>query len=662
MIRSLAAEGQRRFPRKARGGGVLALVLGVGACNGILGNPEPMQDGEGTGGETSSGGTQGDGGQSNTSGGNGGMGGDVPQECQDCTATQGCVNGTCVEQSCEPEEHFCSGNVVYECDADGLGSTEVESCSAGQYCDAASASCKDGVCAPSQPSCERNISRLCNEEGTGFTGDGAIDCTTEDKTCVSGACQGACAPDQTKCAENGLQTCNASGQYGPADPCGDATCLGEDGSASCEGECAPDQTKCDGNGLQTCDSDGEYGAADLCENTTCVGEDGSASCAGECAPDQTKCEENGLQTCDANGEYGAADACENSTCLGDDGSASCEGECAPQQTRCSGNGVQSCDSGGEYEPVVPCASTGPHCASGTCGQPPSCQGLTASCGFSSNESCCVSVKATGGTYDRISNPSYPATIADFRLDKFEVTVGRWRNFVAAWNGGWRPAAGAGKHGHLNDGDGLVSSYIDGGFEAGWDTSWVSNVDTSDGARQVGGTWATWTSNAGANENRPINYVNWYESYAFCTWDGGFLPSEAEWNYAAAGGSADRDYPWGPGSPTCALANFFGASGGTAACYGTYTTNVGILNGNGAYTQTDLGGNLSEWTLDWYASAATAFAATCTNCAYLPSSSDDRVLRGGSFNDAAGSLLNSSRDGTSPAARSNNLGARCGRAP
>jgi formylglycine-generating enzyme required for sulfatase activity len=37
-----------------------------------------------------------------------------------------------------------------------------------------------------------------------------------------------------------------------------------------------------------------------------------------------------------------------------------------------------------------------------------------------------------------------------------------------------------------------------------------------------------TSSAGSKENLPINCVNWWESYAFCIWDGGFLPSEAEW--------------------------------------------------------------------------------------------------------------------------------------
>jgi formylglycine-generating enzyme required for sulfatase activity len=64
---------------------------------------------------------------------------------------------------------------------------------------------------------------------------------------------------------------------------------------------------------------------------------------------------------------------------------------------------------------------------------------------------------TGGTFYRSNDADSEATIAGFRLDKYEVTVGRFRNFVDAVVSGWRPAAGAGKHTHLNGGQGLTNS-------------------------------------------------------------------------------------------------------------------------------------------------------------------------------------------------------------
>jgi formylglycine-generating enzyme len=107
--------------------------------------------------------------------------------------------------------------------------------------------------------------------------------------------------------------------------------------------------------------------------------------------------------------------------------------------------------------------------------PPSCAGLAPTCGANGDEDCCASPAVTGGTFERsyydgtaYSDPIYSATVSSFRLDKFEITVRRFRKFVDA--GAPAPAAGAGKHAHLNGGSGLVAA--DGGYEPGWDVAWI----------------------------------------------------------------------------------------------------------------------------------------------------------------------------------------------
>src|SRR5258707_12599798 len=85
--------------------------------------------------------------------------------------------------------------------------------------------------------------------------------------------------------------------------------------------------------------------------------------------------------------------------------------------------------------------------------------------------------------------------------------------------------------------------------------------------------------------------------------GGRPPTEAEWNYAAAGGSLQRQYSWGATAPDCTYANFRGAAGGTDYCVlpGTGSTNnVGSESpkGDGDWGQSDLLGKGCEWDLDW----------------------------------------------------------------
>jgi formylglycine-generating enzyme required for sulfatase activity len=230
--------------------------------------------------------------------------------------------------------------------------------------------------------------------------------------------------------------------------------------------------------------------------------------------------------------------------------------------------------------------------------------------------------------------------------------------------------------HLNGGLGLVDvgASPDAGtvYETGWDALWSSSTKVAPSTVNLTSkcndpTGATWTATAGSNETLPVNCVNWYEAYAFCIWDGGFLPSEAEWEYAAAGGSQEREYPWGSTAPgtSCPGAGcqyaIYGCyyPSGSGSCSGvTNIAPVGTATlGGGLWGQLDLGGEMFEWNLDW----SNSYIDPCTDCAYL-SLAADRALRGGEFYSAALYLLSSHRYQATPTDRLYGGGFRCARTP
>jgi formylglycine-generating enzyme len=303
---------------------------------------------------------------------------------------------------------------------------------------------------------------------------------------------------------------------------------------------------------------------------------------------------------------------------------------------------------------------------------------TSNCGATA-ETCCASPMVPGGTYDRTytndgSGPTAtadPAQVTGFRLDRYLVTVGRFRQFVAAVVAGWLPRVGAGKHAHLNGGQGLANSADGAGYEPGW-----SAADTAQLAMTVADwtarlscepSFQTWTDSAGPNETLPMNCIDWYEAYAFCIWDGGFLPSEAEWEYAAAGGGEQREFPWGafpwdstdPGTSSRYAISGCNYPPGSSDCSGVENlAPVGTATlGEGRWGQLDLAGNVAEWTLDWYA----PYVDPCVDCVYLRDFSY-RVIRGGSFGTNSDGIFPPSRDGDVPPTRNAFNGARCARSP
>jgi len=370
--------------------------------------------------------------------------------------------------------------------------------------------------------------------------------------------------------------------------------------------------------------------------------------------------------------------------------------CNGGQKRAADDASAGAPAGGAGAKATPAGSAGAGAAPdggapGLEATPPSCavplssrqgsspiDGMTG-CG-AEGDSCCTSLEVTGGIYYRTyaatdgmpTGLADPATLSTFRLDKYEVTVGRFRRFVSAWNqgDGYTPEVGSGKHSHLNAGLGLANSGAEGTYELGWTDSDNKRIAPTDENLGLCGAYATWTPTPSSQENLPINCVNWWEAYAFCIYDGGFLPSEAEWKYAASGGSEQRQFPWGGAEP--GVDNQYAIYGccypaGAGNCSNEWCTGarniapVGTASlGAGLWGQLDLAGSFWEWNQDYYPDAA-GFAVPCTNCAYLKPTAT-RVVKVGNFAEGAYYLPTWLRYDYDPSNREIYLGFRCARAP
>ena len=237
----------------------------------------------------------------------------------------------------------------------------------------------------------------------------------------------------------------------------------------------------------------------------------------------------------------------------------------------------------------------------------------------------------GGLYNSATTPAHTVYVDAFYIDKYEVTVGQYNEFVRAT--GHRP---------LPD--------------------WVSKYSPTD--------------------QHPVVGVSWHDAIAYAEWAGKRLPTEAEWEKAARGGLVGKNHPWGDAELDGTQCNFAdkrlsevwdrerkpednSANKNIDDGY-VYTAPVGsyLPNGYGLY---DMGGNVTEWCFDAYDENFYANSPRRNPVADILIRDGEnnivainklRVLRGGSWYNSPVAVWIASRLGVDPKHATISYGFRC----
>jgi sulfatase modifying factor 1 len=211
-------------------------------------------------------------------------------------------------------------------------------------------------------------------------------------------------------------------------------------------------------------------------------------------------------------------------------------------------------------------------------------------------------------------PRHDVFVDTFFIDTFEVTNGRYLEFVKA-SGHRVPQNPKNPTRNLWQGDAITDSLAD----------------------------------------RPVINVDWFDAEAYCAWAGKRLPTEAEWEKAAKG-TADRRFPWGNVEPTVKHLNFNQRWIGekTLMPVGSYEAGKSPF---GAY---DMAGNVWEWVNDWY--DAHYYEKSPTKNPKGPDSGIKKVIRGAGWQNETPTVRIFTRVDSDLTIRNESTGFRCAITP
>lgn len=167
--------------------------------------------------------------------------------------------------------------------------------------------------------------------------------------------------------------------------------------------------------------------------------------------------------------------------------------------------------------------------------------------------------------------AHPVDVAPFRISRTQVTNAEFAEFVDA--GGYNRSDHWGYQGWLWRG------------RVGLEHPLYWRRDSSRWAHNKFGHLVP------LEPNHAVCNVSWYEALAYCSWAGRRLPTEAEWDMAAAGhpnGGPKRRFPWGDSGGDTTIANLDGLRGGTVDARA-------FPAGDSAFGCRQMLGNTWEWT-------------------------------------------------------------------